>query len=180
MEKLEIGDHYSISCYKHNGMIHKIWEDAVLLDIKENYIVLANANIKVRAGDGRSWKTKEPSILFFFKDNWYNITAIVKKEGIQYKCDLASPYIIEDKVIKYIDYDLDIKVFVNGAFKIVDRGEYNYHKNKMNYSRKIDEIIKVEVTDLVNDIKRKEFPFNKEDVEKYYNQYLKISVVDIQ
>ena len=42
---------------------------------------------------------------------------------------MASPFIIEENTIKYIDYDLDLRVFPDGSFKVLDRGEYKYHKN---------------------------------------------------
>lgn len=53
----------------------------------------------------------------------------VKANGIFYYCNIASPYVIDEGILKYIDYDLDLRVFNDGAFKILDRNEYNYHKN---------------------------------------------------
>ena len=45
MEKLKIGGHYLIHCYKHNKQIYKVWEEAVLLDVKE-VIEITNINLK--------------------------------------------------------------------------------------------------------------------------------------
>ena len=56
---------------------------------------------------------------------------MIRNNGVYYYCNIASPYIIDGKAIKYIDYDLDLRVFADGSFKVLDRGEYNYHKNKM-------------------------------------------------
>ena len=39
-EKLEIGKKYQIHSYKHDSKIHRAWDEAVLLDIKEDYLVL--------------------------------------------------------------------------------------------------------------------------------------------
>ena len=39
---------------------------------------------------------------------------------------MASPYIIDENVIKYIDYDLDLRVFPDGGYKILDYNEYKY------------------------------------------------------
>ncbi len=172
MKELRIGDRYIIHSYKHDGKIHKEWEEAILLDIKDDCLILANENVKVTAADGRTWRTKEATIMFFLKNHWYNITARIKKESSQYKCDIASPYVIEGNIIKYIDYDLDLKVFSDGAFKVLDRGEYNYHKTKMNYGNDIDIILKNELTTLIEIVKSKQFPFMYEDVEAYYKKYL--------
>lgn len=55
---IKIGDTLVIHCYKHNGVIHKSWKLAYVLDIKEDYIVLGNENVLVTKQDGRTWHTK--------------------------------------------------------------------------------------------------------------------------
>ena len=173
MKKLEVGGEYVIHCYKHNGNIHKIWEEAVLLDIQEDCLVFANNRTKVIESDGRSWKTREPAIMYFFKDKWYNIIGQYKKDGIQFYCNIASPYIMDSNAVKYIDYDLDLRVFPDGSFKVLDRGEYNYHKQQMNYSKDLDLILKTELTNLINSVRKKEWPFNHDEIKRYYEIYKK-------
>lgn len=174
MKKNEIGDRYIIHSYKHDGNIHRSWDEAVLLDIKDDYLVFANERTKVIESDGRVWKTKEPAILYFYKNSWYNIIGQLKKNGIFYYCNIASPAVLEEKTIKYIDYDLDLRVFPDGAFKILDRGEYDYHKKKMNYSEKLDTIIKKELSKLIECAKAKESPFEHEELIMYYEKYKKL------
>ena len=50
--KLEIGDVIKIHCYKHNGMIYKTWDKAIVLDIKKDFIVLGNDKVLVTKKDG--------------------------------------------------------------------------------------------------------------------------------
>ena len=80
MKKICIGDLYEIQCYKHNGKIHRAWDEAVVLDIQKNYMVFGNNKTKVTEADGITWRTKEPAIMYFFKDRWYNIIAQMKKD----------------------------------------------------------------------------------------------------
>lgn len=179
MIKNIIGDRLTIHGYKHSGMIYRSWDEAVLLDICEDYLVFGNNRTKVTELDGRTWKTKEPAILFFFKNCWYNIISQYKKNGIYYYCNIASPFVIEDSTIKYIDYDLDLRVFPDGSFKILDRGEYNYHKKKMNYSEDIDRILKSELTKLIELAREKKGPFDKNTIEYYYQKYVSLKVEKI-
>ena len=171
---IKIGDTLVIHCYKHNGVIHKSWKLAYVLDIKEDYIVLGNENVLVTKQDGRTWHTKEPAIMFFYKKRWFNIIAQLKPNGIFYYCNIASPSVIDEGILKYIDYDLDLRVFNDGAFKILDRNEYNYHKKLMKYPREINFIIKNELSSLIEMKKASVFPFNVETVEYYYNVFKKI------
>ena len=85
---------------------------------------------------------------------------------------MASPIIIEDNTIKYIDYDLDVKVFASGSFKVVDKNEYNYHKNKFNYPKEIDYIIKNKLNNLIREIRNKDKYFNNSEIEKWVKYYL--------
>lgn len=173
MKNNRIGERYIIHSYKHDGSIHRAWDEAVLLDECDDYLVFGNDRTKVIESDGRSWKTKEPAIMYFFKNNWYNVIGQYKKDGIYYYCNIASPFVIDQNTIKYIDYDLDLRVFPDGAFKVLDRGEYNYHKNKMNYPEKIDVILKEELSNLIELARAKKGPFAKGMVESYYNIYIK-------
>ena len=171
MKRLFEGEKLIIHSYKHDGNIHRLWDEALLIEETDEYIVFGNEKTKVIESDGRSWKTKEPAVLFFYKNSWYNIIGQCKKDGIYYYCNIASPFIIESNTIKYIDYDLDLRVFPDGSFKVLDRGEYNYHKSKMKYSEEIDSIVKDELTNLIEKVRKKEFPFNSEIIEKYHKQY---------
>ncbi len=171
MKNNKIGERYIIHSYKHDGSIHRSWDEAVLLEDNDSFMVFGNDKTKVTESDGRTWKTKEPAIMYFFKDNWYNVIGQCKKDGIYYYCNIASPFVIDEQTIKYIDYDLDLRVFPDGAFKVLDRGEYNYHKNKMNYSKEIDKVLKFELSNLIEMARGRTGPFTVGKVEEYYHLY---------
>ena len=173
-EKLIIGKKYEIHAYKHDGKIHRSWDEAVLLEINNDYLVFGNEKTKVTESDGRTWRTKEPAVLYFFYNSWFNIIGQYKKNGIYYYCNIASPIIIEEDTIKYVDYDLDLRVFPDGSFKVLDRGEYKYHKKLMHYSNEIDLILKSELTNLINMVRRKELAFTPGAIENYNEFYKKI------
>ena len=84
-------------------------------------------------------------------------------------CNLSSPYLYDNEAIKYIDYDLDVKVFPNGTYRLLDENEYKFHLDKMNYPIDVQEIIEKEVQDLIKKVKNKEGPFSHEKVIKDFN-----------
>ena len=171
MKKLCIGDKLQIQCYKHNGKIHRAWDEAVLLDMKKDYVVFGNNRTKVTEAEGNVWKTNEPAIMYYFKDKWFNVIAQLKKDGIYYYCNIASPYIIEDNTIKYIDYDLDLRIFPSGEYKVLDQLEYKYHKKIMNYSEELDFVIKNALQELIDVYKNKDLVFNGDNNYEYYKIY---------
>lgn len=174
MKRLFIGDLYQIQCYKHNGKIHRSWDEAVLLDVKKDYMVFGNNKTMVTESEGTTWKTKEPAVMYFFKDKWYNVIVQMKKDGIYYYCNIATPFIIEDGTIKYIDYDLDLRIFPKGDFKVLDKLEYEYHKNKMKYSKKLDIVITNALDQLIKEYTNSAIMFNKDLNIKYMKEYFNI------
>ncbi len=174
IKKICVGDLYEIQCYKHDGNIHRAWDEAVVLDIKKDYMVFANNRTKVTEAEGVTWRTKEPAIMYFFKNRWYNIIVQMKKDGIYYYCNIATPFILEEGKIKYIDYDLDLRIFPKGDFRVLDKLEYEYHKKKMGYSNELDLVLKKALSDLINDYRSNDFMFNTEINNQYLKQYLNI------
>lgn len=165
------GDKLAIHCYKHNGKIDRISGEAIVLEVTEDFLVCANNKVKLTENDGRSHRTKEIAIIFFYKKQWFNILAQLKKFGLFYYCNIASPYVLDGKIIKYIDYDLDLRIFPDNSFKVLDKNEYKYHKNTMRYSEDIDTIVQHSLKELIEMHEKGIFPFQKELIEKYYNIY---------
>lgn len=174
MNSIKVGDKLKIYCYKHDGSLEHTSAEAVVLENNEEYLVCGNGRTRITEKDGRSHMTNEPAVLFFYKKHWFNIIGQLKKFGLFYYCNIASPYIIDGKSIKYIDYDLDLRVFPDGGFRVLDRNEYNYHKKIMHYSDELDTILKSELSYLIEQKRNEEGPFEAGIVEKYYNKYEEI------
>ena len=72
----------------------------------------------------------------------------------------------EENTIKYIDYDLDLRVFqIN--FKVLDQMEYDYNKLEMKYPSELDIITKDAMDELINMCINKIGPFDKNQLKKY-------------
>ena len=168
---MKVGEQIKIQCYKHDGRPHRQWEMATVLEINDDYIVLANDKTLVTESNGNIWRTKEPAILFFYKNKWYNIIAQMKKKGIFYYCNIATPYIIEDDTLKYIDYDLDLRVFPSGYYKILDETEYLLHKNKMKYSKKLDKSVRIGLSEIIKKFNEKPEYIGEKAVKMHYSAY---------
>ena len=174
MYNYQIGERFIIHSYKHDGSIHRSWDEAILLENNSDYLVFGNDKTRVVESDGRTWRTKEPAIMFFYKHSWYNVIGQLKYDGIYYYCNLASPFVIEDKTIKYIDYDLDLRIFPKGDYKILDKLEYEYHKTKMGYSDDLDFVINTALEDLINDYENHLYMFDSEKNIEYTNLYFQL------
>ena len=174
MQLPKVGEYVLIHSYKHNGTIHRSWEKGLVLSSDEDRTIVMNQHTLVNEADGRIWYTREPAICYFPHHEWYNVICMIRKNGVHYYCNMASPTLYDGEALKYIDYDLDLRVFSDGAFKVLDRNEYNYHSKLMHYPKEIDKILKSELSTLIEMEQTNEIPFDKKIIDKYYEDYLKI------
>ena len=118
------GDFITIKSYKHDGSLHRTWRDTMVLKTSDNAIIGCNDHTLVTEADGRRWVTREPALIYFHKHYWFNIVTMIRDNGVSYYCNLASPSVMDREALKYIDYDLDVKVFPNGEKRLLDVDEY--------------------------------------------------------
>ncbi len=163
-----------IISYKHNGVLHRVWQYAYAVRQTSDMLVVVNELTNVIDGDGRRWRTKEPAVWYFFKDCWYNIVCMLRNNSIYYYCNLSSPYVKDSEGIKYIDYDLDVKVFPSGDKIILDRDEFEFNQKDYNYSEELIQIVENEMNQLLKKIDEKQAPFYPEIVLKDYQIYLNL------
>ena len=107
-----------IHSYKHDKTIHRVWNNIVVLDKSEHEVVIGNYKTRVVESNGRYWNTKEPAICFFYDNEWFNVIAMLKEDGIHYYCNISSPYVFDDEAIKY-----------------------KHHANIMNYPPELKEVV---------------------------------------
>ena len=163
-----------IQAYKHNGELHRAWSHGFVLQENDDHIVLISVRASVVEHDGRKWHTREPAVFVFFKKEWLNVIAMLKEKDVSYYVNIASPAVIHKNIIKYIDYDLDVKVFTDGEKRLLDVDEYEVHKQEMDYSPDIDFILKENVKILVDWINNKKGPFSQAYINIWYKRYLEL------
>ncbi|EJO07971.1 DUF402 domain-containing protein [Oenococcus oeni] len=165
------GDFITIKSYKHDGHLHRTWRDTMVLKTSENSLIGLNDHTLVTEDDGRRWVTHEPALVYFHNKYWFNIIAMIRNDGVSYYCNLASPYVMDKEALKYIDYDLDIKVLTNGTKHLLDTDEYIAHGQLWNYPPEIDEILKAHTKILIQMINSNAGPFSQEYVDLWYSRY---------
>ena len=166
------GEPIQIHSYKHNGHIHRIWDETMILKGTQNLIIGGNDRTIVTESDGRTWVTREPAICYFHSQHWFNVIGMIREDGIHYYCNLSSPFIYDGEAVKYIEYDLDIKVFPDMTFNLLDEDEYERHRAEMKYPEAIDRILKFHVNQLVHWIRQRKGPFAPDFIDLWYERYL--------
>lgn len=161
-----------IQSFKHDGSLHRTWAKGYVVEANEKRMVAVTNKTLVSESDGRKWLTREPAVCFFYPDKWYNVICMIRKTGVHYYCNLASPSIYDGEAIKNIDYDLDVKVSPIGKTTLLDENEYVLHAQEMGYSEDLKKAIEKGLDRLLVDIRLQNSPFHHQEVLRLYDTYL--------
>lgn len=167
-------DRVFIQSYKHDGSLHRTWAKGFVIEANAARTVVVTNHALVSEADGRRWITREPAVCFFYPDEWFNVISMIRKTGVYYYCNIASPSIYDGEAIKNIDYDLDVKVSPQGKTAILDEDEYQLHFRQMNYGEKLDQVLRYELARLLARIQRQASPFNEKEIWELYDRYLSL------
>ena len=99
---------------------------------------------------------------------------MIRKDGVYYYCNLATPSLYDGEAIKNIDYDLDVKLYPDWSYRILDGNEYEMHAKMMHYPENIKKIIENELEVLLSLMENEKSPFNKKTIDYYYEEYTKL------
>ena len=167
------GETIQIHSYKHNGQMHRIWDKTKVLKGTHDTIIGANDRTIVTESDGRTWLTREPAICYFHARHWFNVIGMLRNDGVYFYCNISSPFAYDHEALKYIDYDLDIKVSPDMTYMLLDEDEYERHRREMNYPDVIHHhILKKNVKELTEWIEERKGPFAPDFVDRWYDKYL--------
>ncbi len=172
MDFPNIGAKIEIQSYKHNGTLHRVWEESTVLSANSREVVCGNDRIFVTESDGRQWRTREPAICYFSAKHWFNVIGMIRDDGIYYYCNMGTPFTWDREALKYIDYDLDVKVFPDMTYEVLDEDEYEEHAKLMKYPQVLDTILQNNLSEIKSWINQRKGPFSPEFIDGWYDQYL--------
>jgi uncharacterized protein len=162
----------TVQAYKHDGLLHREWSPAYLAKETDEWWALASRASLVTEKDGRRWMTKEHAIFILYKHEWKNIICMMKDSGVCYYVNVASPTILDEGFLRYIDYDLDVKLFPDGCVKGLDEQEFERHVLTYGYPIDLTDAIKKSYHEIQEDMAKKVFPYHPKDVLSLFDSFV--------
>ncbi|WP_306766869.1 DUF402 domain-containing protein [Metamycoplasma neophronis] len=133
----EMGQITSIQAFKYDGTLYRQYEGAKIIANLDDFVVVLLVKSKVME-ENINWVVSDPILFFFAKNRFYNASITLNKEKNNYTyINLASPFYIDNGIIKYIDFDIDIKSYVDKDFNVIDWQDFKNSIVKYNYSLKL-------------------------------------------
>ncbi len=162
----------NVQAYKHDGTLHRQWSPAYLAEETQDYWALCSKSSLVTESDGRRWMTNEHAVFLLFKKKWLNVIAMKKANGYCYYANIASPTLLDKGYLKYIDYDLDLKLFPDETIKALDEQEFEHHAVLYGYSAELKRAIKKTFKETHAMMENGEFPFIDNEIKRIYQKFI--------
>jgi protein associated with RNAse G/E len=99
---------------------------------------------------------------FYWLDGWFNVFRFHDPDGkfLYFYCNLNMPPVFENGVLDYIDLDIDVIVYEDFSYKVLDRDEFASNAEKYRYTENLKEKVGHKLDELIRLIENRDFPFD--------------------
>jgi hypothetical protein len=152
----------TINSRKFDGRIHRTWQAELLEETSELFLFVGEFDSEVKHPKlgviGRGTVSYE----YYWKNEWYNVFRFHEPGGDlrNYYCNVNRPPQLENGVLDYVDLEIDILVWRDFSFEILDLDEYEESAKTFNFSDEIKYKVDESLNKLLEMIKEKQFPFD--------------------
>lgn len=99
---------------------------------------------------------------FYWLDKWFNVFRFHEPDGTfkNFYCNINMPPVFENGFLDYVDLDIDVIVFEDFTYHILDLVEFEANSAKYKYSAEIKSKAQFQLQSLLKKIRQKDFPFD--------------------
>src|SRR5580765_1994739 len=151
----------TINARKYDQNIRRSWQGGLISSNENLLVVVGRFESEVEHSGLGTIKQNTVSVEYFWLDRWYNIFKFHEADGSlrNYYCNIAMPATFADGILDYVDLDIDLVVWPNRKYEVLDRDDFERNTAKYGYPEDITDRAEASVNELIVMIERNEFPF---------------------
>lgn len=142
----------TINSRKYDGHIRRTWPGGLISQSEEMLVVVGQFREDVQHDDLGLIKQGTVSFEHFWVDRWYNIFRFHEPDGQlrNYYCNITMPPTFADDVIDYVDLDLDVIVWPEKGYEVLDRDDLEKNAIKYGYPEEVVANAERSLAELIN------------------------------
>lgn len=151
-----------INSRKIDNKIHRSW-NAQLIEWNTSLLILVGEfENEVRHKHLGVIRRKTLSYEYYWFDRWFSVFRFHEPDGNlrNFYCNINQPPVFENNTLDYIDLDIDVIVWNDYRREILDVDEFEENTKKYNYSKQLVKKTKNSLSELLELIDNRHFPFN--------------------
>lgn len=152
----------TINSRKFNGKIHRSWHAELIQEDAQKLVFVGEFENEVRHPHLGVIRPGTISYEFYWKNDWFNIFRFHEPEGRlrNFYCNINKPPTFKKNVLDYIDLDIDVLVWQDFSFEVLDLEEFKENSRDFNYSVELKKRVRYSLSKIINLIENRKFPFD--------------------
>jgi protein associated with RNAse G/E len=150
----------TINSRKADGSVRRTWQCQLIEEGDDELVFVGTFDADVVHSDLGLIRKGTVSYEYYWTDRWYNIFAFFEPDGSfrNYYCNVSMPPTFEGEVLDYLDLEIDVVVWPNWSYKVLDEDEYERNADTFGYSDAIRNRVLETVAELRNMIDSRVLP----------------------
>jgi uncharacterized protein len=150
----------TVNSRKLDGTIRRSWNCELVEDLGSLMTFVGKFDEDVRHPDLGHIKKGTVSYEYYWRDRWYSIFRFHEPSGSlrNFYCNINMPPRFENGVLDYIDLDIDVVVWPDFSYVILDRDEFERNASLLNYSSEVKEKVEATLNELLELIESRYLP----------------------
>lgn len=153
-----------INSRKFDGKVHRSWKAELIERNDSMLIFVGEFEKKVKHTNLGVIRRGTISYEYYWLDRWYNIFRFHEPDGAlrNFYCNINMPPKFENGSLDYIDLEIDILVWKDFKYEILDAEEFEENAEKYKYSENLKQTVDLNVKEIIHLIENRKYPFNLE------------------
>lgn len=153
----------TINSRKFDGEIHRSWRARLVQETDSLFVFVGTFEKKVIHPHLGIIRRGTVSYEYYWKDDWFNVFRFHEPVGSlrNFYCNINQPPKYQNGVLDYIDLDIDVLVWKDFTYQILDLEEFEENARKFQYSELLREKTAQTLKKILFLIENRLFPFGR-------------------
>ncbi len=150
----------TVNSLAFDGTVRRSWQCELIERNDPLLMFVGTFDREVEHGDLGIIRKGTISYEYYWLDRWYNIFRFHEADGTfrNYYCNINMPPTFVGDELNYIDLDIDIVVWPDRSYQVLDRDEFEQSSARFNYSGQILEMVEATLAELIAIVERGDLP----------------------
>ena len=151
----------TVRVLKHDRTEYRRWNATVSHHEGDLIVLHAKFDVDVSHEILGEIKKRTRTVEYYWLNRWYNVFCFLNKDGSTrlWYCNINTPPEFKDRVLTYVDLDIDIVVRADFSFQVLDMDEFETNARRYGYSDEEKRKAQKAVDELISMIETRQFPF---------------------
>jgi protein associated with RNAse G/E len=153
----------TINSRKFDGSVHRTWQAELVSESDTLLTFVGEFEEEIRHPHLGIIRRGTISHEYYWLDRWYSVFRFHEPGGERrnFYCNVNMPPMFENGVLDYVDLDIDVLVWPDFTYEILDRDDFARNAIKYFYSKELIAQAEASLEQLIALIEGREFPFSE-------------------